>query len=141
MSTLQKLAALGGLCAAFVAYSAYVYTAGTRVPQPVALTDSVHDGYRLFQQHNCIACHQFYGLGGYMGPDLTNVISSEGKGPLYARAFMQAGTARMPDFALSERELDALIAFLEYVDAAGTYPAENYTIRWYGTVENADERS
>ncbi len=141
MNTLQKLAVFGGLCASFFAYSSYVYTAGTHVPQPLALTDSVSHGYRLFQQHNCISCHQFYGLGGYMGPDLTNVISSQGIGPLYAREFMRAGTARMPDFCLSERDLDALIAFLEYVDATGTYPAKNYTIRWFGTVENADDRS
>jgi nitric oxide reductase subunit C len=132
-----RLLIVGFLCAAFFAYSAYVYTVGTRLTQPVAYTDAVRDGQGLFQKHNCIACHQFYGLGGYMGPDLTNVISSPGKGPLYARALMTAGTARMPNFHLSAAELDALIAFLEYADASGKYPAEAYEIRWYGTLEHA----
>jgi len=137
MSTLQKLAALGGLCAAFVAYSAYVYTAGTRVPQPVALTDSVHDGYRLFQQHNCIACHQFYGLGGYMGPDLTNVISNRGEA--YAGAFITAGTASMPNLGLSSNEVSDVVAYLGFVDNTGTYPPENYEVTWFGTVRQEDD--
>lgn len=139
-SSALKLTIVGSLCAAFFAYSAYVYTAGTRVAQPVAYTDVAREGQRLFQRNNCIACHQFYGLGGYMGPDLTNVMSSPGKGRLYARALMTAGTARMPDFDLSAGELDALVAFLEYVDASGTYPAEAYELRWYGTVVSTGDR-
>jgi len=138
---INNRAIFGTLCVSYIFYSAYVYTMGTEAAHIDPISDEARHGQDLFQQHNCIACHQFYGLGGYMGPDLTNVISSEGKGPLYARAFMQVGTARMPDFRLSERDLDALIAFLEYVDATGTYPAKNYAIRWFGTVENADDRS
>ena len=65
-------------------------------------------GRQLYQEHNCVACHQFYGLGGYMGPDLTNVISN--RGAAYARAFMAAGTQAMPNFNLRDEELDALDA-------------------------------
>ncbi len=125
------------LFATFMAYSMYVYTAGTQVPQPVPFDDKVSAGQRLFQENNCIACHQFYGLGGYMGPDLTNVISAPGKGPLYAGVFIKNGTGRMPNFHLTEEETAAVIAFLTYVDVAGKYPAENPRIRWYGTVEDA----
>jgi nitric oxide reductase subunit C len=95
--------------------------------------------FRLFQERNCTACHQFYGLGGYMGPDLTNVISTTGKGPLYARVFIQFGTAKMPNFHLTGAEVDAMIAFLEYVDASGKYPAQDHKITWLGTVELQNE--
>ena len=36
------------------------------------------EGKIVFQKYNCISCHQLYGLGGYLGPDLTNVISEKG---------------------------------------------------------------
>lgn len=135
MSSLIKRAIALSLFAIFMAYSTYVYTAGTRVPQPVPLDDQVSAGLMLFQEKNCIACHQFYGLGGYMGPDLTNVISTPGKGPLYAAAFIKNGTGRMPNFHFTGQEADALIAFLTYVDAGGKYPPENYRVSWYGTME------
>ena len=139
MSALMKRVVVLSLSAAFLAYSLYVYTAGTRVSTSVGLTDQVSAGQRIFQDKNCIACHQIYGLGGYMGPDLTNVISTAGKGPLYARVFVQNGTERMPNFQLSNEEVDAVIAFLEYMDAPGKYPAQKYRISWYGTTEASHE--
>lgn len=135
MSSLIKRVIALSLFATFMAYSTYVYTAGTRVSQPVALDDQVSAGLMLFQEKNCIACHQFYGLGGYMGPDLTNVISTAGKGPLYAGVFIKNGTVKMPNFHFTDEEAAAVIAFLTYVDAGGKYPPENYRIRWYGTLE------
>ncbi len=101
------------------------------------MSDQARHGQALFQQHNCIACHQFYGLGGYMGPDLTNVISKYS--PAYARAFMATGTTRMPNFNLTDDELDALVAYLSFVDSTGTYPPQNYQVTWYGTVVQEDD--
>jgi nitric oxide reductase subunit C len=75
-----------------------------------------------------------------MGPDLTNVVSTPGKGPLYARVFLRVGTGRMPNFGLSEKEIDALIAFLEYVDATGKYPLQSYRVHWYGIVDDGNDR-
>ena len=94
-------------------------------------------GQALFQEHNCIACHQFYGLGGYMGPDLTNVISK--RGAAYSSAFIMAGTASMPNFGLNADEVAALVAYLAYVDETGTYPPENYEVHWTGTVKQEDD--
>jgi nitric oxide reductase subunit C len=124
------------LCLAFIPYSAYVYTRGTETPHIEPMNDEARYGQELFQEHNCIACHQFYGLGGYMGPDLTNVASN--KGSAYARAFLMSGTQRMPNFDLNDQELDAMVAFLEFVDSTGRYPAEEYRIRWFGTVVQND---
>ncbi len=120
------------LCLAFIPYSAYVYTNGTEASHVAPMGDEARYGQALFQQHNCVACHQFYGLGGYMGPDLTNVISN--RGSAYARAFLMSGTQRMPNFNLNESELDAMVAFLEFVDTTGRYPADEYQINWIGTV-------
>lgn len=125
------------LCTAFIPYSVYVYTQGTEASHIGPMTDEARVGQALFQEHNCVACHQFYGLGGYMGPDLTNVISN--KGQAYARAFLMSGTQRMPNFNLKEPELDAMVAFLEFVDTTGRYPADEYRINWNGTVVQSDE--
>lgn len=119
------------LCAAFIPYSAYVYTRGTEVSHLDPMSNPARQGQMLYQKHNCVACHQLYGLGGYMGPDLTNVVSN--KGTAYARAFLMSGTQRMPNFHLNESELDAMVAYLEFVDATGRYPANSYEINWYGT--------
>jgi hypothetical protein len=73
-------------------------------------------GKRLYQEHNCTACHQIYGLGGYLGPELTTVMSDPARGEAYARAILTSGTQRMPDFKLSQGETDQLLAFLKYVD-------------------------
>ena len=54
-----------------------------------------------------------------MGPDLTNIISDSNKGPAYASAFIQSGTAKMPRFNLSVNEVNDLLAFLTWVDQSG----------------------
>ena len=101
------------------------------------MSAQARQGQDVFQQYNCIACHQFYGLGGYMGPDLTNVISNRGE--VYARAFIAAGTATMPNLGLAADEIDAVVAYLAFVDQTGTYPPENYDVQWYGTVAQEDD--
>ena len=121
----------------FVFYSAHIYTSGTEAAHVPPLSDEARHGQQLFQKHNCVACHQFYGLGGYMGPDLTNVISN--RGPAYARAFMAGGTQAMPDFELNDSELDALVEFLTFVDKTGRYPVETYEVSWFGTVVQEDD--
>ncbi len=126
---------IGALSVLFAAYSAYVYTLGTAVPGAPPLSREVRAGFRVFQANNCIACHQLYGLGGYMGPDLTSVTAAPGKGADYARIFIESGTLRMPNLGLSEAEIDSLIHLLEYTAASGPYPPLAPQLSWYGTVE------
>ncbi len=134
---IDKRAIFVTLCVAFIPYSVYVYTHGTEASNSAPMSGEARYGQQLFQKHNCIACHQFYGLGGYMGPDLTNVVSN--RGSAYARAFLMSGTQRMPNFNLSASELDAMIAFLEFVDTTGRYPADEYQVNWFGTVVQDNE--
>lgn len=127
----------GALSIAFVVYSATVYTSGTEASHSPAMSDEARHGQQVFQDKNCIACHQFYGLGGYMGPDLTNTIRNRGEA--VSRAFITAGTVRMPNFGLDETEVDALIAYLTFVDSTGTYPLENFDVMWTGLVAQEDD--
>ncbi|MEI6817098.1 MAG: cytochrome c [Bacteroidota bacterium] len=115
----------------FLSFTAYVYTLGTEGPN-VRMSDESIRGKLLFQKHNCTACHQIYGLGGYLGPDLTTEISQPGKGEAYAAALLKNGSVRMPNFHLSETEIKELVEFLKYVDATaityknkGTSPIMN----------------
>jgi nitric oxide reductase subunit C len=89
-------------------------------------------GKQLWQQYNCVACHQVYGLGGYLGPDLTNVYSQ--KGAPYIQAFLQNGTDIMPNFNLSKSDVDALIAYFQALDASGISDPKTYTIHANGTI-------
>lgn len=116
-------------------YTGFVYTVGTAKNNSVPLTEEVKHGKMLWQKKNCTACHQLYGLGGYMGPDLTNVISAQGKGEYYAEAFLRAGTLTMPNFHFTDDEVKSLIAFLKYVDASGKFPVKDFNVTYYGTVE------
>lgn len=117
---------------AYLLYTSFVYTEGTITEYPI--TGEAIEGRQLFRDKNCIACHQLYGLGGYMGPDLTNVISI--KGEFYVRAFLENGTQKMPDFNLEESQVKNLISYLAYVDSTSYYPTRNFELTWYGTVNS-----
>ena len=118
---------------AFVLFSGFVYTQA--VPENVTSTDpkAVH-GKMLWQQKNCSSCHQLYGLGGYLGPDLTNVISTKSKGRNYAAAILKTGTQVMPNFHLNDTEIEALLAFLEQADKSGNNRVHSFKIELNGTI-------
>ncbi len=92
-------------------------------------------GQQLFQSNRCWSCHQLYGLGGYLGPDLTNAYSHEGKGPLYIKAFLNSGVKSMPQFHFSEDEQNALVEYLKQVDETGIYPNYDAEIEATGWVK------
>lgn len=97
------------------------------------VTEETSKGKLIWQQYNCNACHQVYGLGGYLGPDLTNTYSL--KGPAYITAFLQNGTATMPNFHLNGQEMNALLAYLQNIDASGKADPRTFTINTNGTIE------
>ena len=83
---------VASLVVIFLFYSFYLYSS-----LPVkgkTVSEETSKGKLVWQQYNCNACHQVYGLGGYLGPDLTNIYSR--KGPAYIKAFLQSGIATMP---------------------------------------------
>ncbi len=131
------------LIMAFASYSYLVYNAGTEYDRGKSFySESAKDGKLVFQEYNCIACHQIYGLGGYMGPDLTNVMTAPGKGRPFAEAFIRSGTAKMPRFDMSDSALVHLLDYLQYVGEAGNYPVTDAQPTWYGNINlktDADE--
>ncbi|MCZ2460972.1 MAG: cytochrome c [Chitinophagales bacterium] len=112
------------LFVAYITYSAVVYTKGTKsnIQLPETEWAKVNRGKLLYQQYNCTSCHQLYGLGGYLGPELTTAYSDSLRGETYMRAFLKNGGSRMPNFHLADTDIDALVSFLKYVDqTAVTY--------------------
>lgn len=135
MPTFVKRLLFWSLVLLFIIHSAFIYTSGEENDAAKHfLTEEAKSGKLVFQQYNCVSCHQLYGLGGYMGPDLTNVISAKGKGELYAGTFIQYGSQKMPNFHLKEGEIKALVAYLKYVDQTGISPVRNFDVKYDGTI-------
>ena len=121
-----------GLIGLFIVQSILTWSTSTAVPEGMGtLNESALRGRELFNQFNCTACHQFYGLGGYMGPDLTNVTTE--KGADFAKALIMHGSATMPALGVSSKQADDLVAYLEAMAASGTYPIRDLNLTWYGT--------
>jgi nitric oxide reductase subunit C len=116
---MTKVAVFLTLFISYLGYSLLVYTRGTESPVvvPRAEQEEVAKGKLLFQQYNCIACHQVYGLGGYLGPELTTAWSDKNRGEQYMRAILASGGSRMPNFHLPAHEIESLLSYLKYIDA------------------------
>lgn len=106
----------------FITYNVSLYTQNISGSTAPLLSDTALKGEHLWQENNCTACHQIYGLGGYLGPDLTNIASNPSKGLDYAKAFFNSGVKSMPKFNFSEEEKDHLATFLKEIDRTGFYP-------------------
>ena len=119
----------------FIGYNVILYTQKTSYSTAPLMSAEAMKGEILWQENNCTACHQLYGLGGYLGPDLTNITSRPGKGREYAKAFFNSGVKSMPKFEFTDDEKDALASFLEHVDMTGYYPNENAVFDGSGWVE------
>jgi nitric oxide reductase subunit C len=116
----------------FAIYNFLVYS-GAQPKEMPKMNALAIKGQQLYQDNNCTACHQLYGLGGYLGPDLTNVISTTGKGEMYVKAFLNSGVKSMPKFNFTEEEKNALVEYLSAVDKTGYFPnyeAEKKTNGW-----------
>lgn len=120
MRSNYKLLILLTLLVTFLVYTASVYTKGTALSENNPMLDTAAiQGKVLWQRYNCSSCHQLYGLGGFIGPDLTTTISR--KGDAYAKAIMLSGTKRMPHYGMTEQEADVITKFLSYVDSTAVH--------------------
>lgn len=124
---------MGILIVVFISYNLIIYLQPNAVKLP-KMNHKALAGEHLYQQYNCSSCHQLYGLGGYLGPDLTNVASNEKKGSNYIKAILNSGIGTMPTFHFTDEEREALTAFLVHVDSTGFYPDRNAKISPNGWV-------
>lgn len=102
------------LVGCFFAQGALVYT--DRTPTRPASSNAA-TGKRVWQANNCQACHQIYGMGGFLGPDLTNAYSRVPRQRI--DVMVKFGFGQMPKFQISDEELNSLVEFLAYVDTTG----------------------
>lgn len=109
------------LITAFTLYNFNIYTSKANYTT-IRLTEKAIEGENIWLQNNCSSCHQMYGLGGYLGPDLTNVYSADGKGESYIKSMLNSGIKSMPVFNFTDDEKDKIVQFFKEVDQTGYYP-------------------
>lgn len=118
----RKLMMLG-LVAAFAGQTALVYADSTAETRG-ELTGLALEGRAIWHRENCQVCHQIYGFGGFLGPDLTNAASRINRARL--DDILTEGSLQMPAFHMSEHEISAIEAFLEVLDGTGVGQARRY---------------
>ena len=89
------------------------------------ITDEVKLGKKVWEDNNCIGCHTLLGEGAYFAPELGNVYKRMGsKEAIIAWIKMQPlptpGRRKMPQFNLSDEELNAIAEFLKWTSEVNT---------------------
>lgn len=89
------------------------------------ITPLVAEGKKIWETRNCIGCHTLLGEGAYFAPELGNVVARYGEEGV--KAFITSrpvdgipGRRSMPQFNLTEHELEAITAFLKHVGTIDT---------------------
>ncbi len=106
------------LAAAFLGVSAIAYSDYPREDPTTPLNEQEQAGKEVWRANNCQVCHQIHGFGGFHGPDLTNRLTDRVLDAELTTVILN-GKDRMPAFDLSDEELDALCAWLRWVDRSG----------------------
>ena len=115
----------------FINYSFQLYT---DLPKSDQFAENInHDGKLIWQKYNCNSCHQIYGLGGYLGPDLTNEYSKRSVN--FISSFIKNGNETMPAYNLTEEETHLLIQFFQSMDETGSSDPRTYKINLNGSIE------
>ncbi len=96
------------------------------------ITPQVALGKAVWERNNCIGCHTLLGEGAYFAPELGNVYERFGRSKDAIKGFIQSrpaegipGRRSMPQFHLTDEELDAVAEFLKYsseINASGWPP-------------------
>lgn len=122
------------LLALFSSYNYIIYT-DTSAYGAVRLSRKAVQGEKLWLENNCHSCHQIYGLGGYLGPDLTNVYSFRKRDDKFLKSMFNSGIKAMPQFDFNETEKEELLQFLIEIDQTGQYPNTKAQIEADGWVK------
>jgi nitric oxide reductase subunit C len=129
------------LSAFFLIYSFSIYIKPLSIKEDSRFNkERASEGRLVWQSYNCQSCHQLYSLGGYLGPDLTNIISNPDKGEKIVRALVKSGTKQMPAFSLTDHEMNSLIEFLKSTDASGKSDLRGFSIDKFWMIEKNETK-
>ncbi|MEK8089694.1 cytochrome c [Thermithiobacillus plumbiphilus] len=88
------------------------------------ITEQVVRGKHVWEQNDCIGCHTLFGEGAYYAPELGNVYPR--RGGEFIKAWIKGqptgvpGRRQMPQFHLTDQELDDVTAFLKWASEVNT---------------------
>ena len=102
----------------YLSVSIVAYTDFPRPPSGQPLTELEREGLAVWRHHNCQVCHQIYGFGGFLGPDLTNIVNDETSDGEFT-SILTYGLGRMPAFNLNSSDQSAILAYLRRLNRTG----------------------
>ncbi len=116
----------GGGMFALLIFLALSFDTVQQIPErsnEVNMTASVVAGKKIWEKNDCVGCHTLIGEGAYYAPELMNVFNRRGGSDVATfKAYMQGWMAaqplnepnrrKMPQFNLSEEEVNQLSDFL-----------------------------
>lgn len=114
----------GGAVFFFFLFVVLVFDTTQRLPKRdhrENISETVALGKKVWEVNNCIGCHTLLGEGAYFAPELGNVYTRFGNSKEAIIAFIRSrpvegvkGRRSMPQFNLSDKELDAVAEFLKW---------------------------
>lgn len=78
------------------------------------LSEAALRGRTLWHESSCQVCHQIYGQGGFLGPDLTNAASRVS--PERMQSLLTVGSGQMPVYGFSVGQIADMTAYLGALD-------------------------
>lgn len=117
----------GGTVFFILVFVGLIFDTERKIPQrsnAQQITPSVVRGKHIWETRNCIGCHTLLGEGAYFAPELGNVYKR--RGPDFIKAWMAAqpsgapGRRQMPQFNLTEEQLNDLVEFLKWTGNINT---------------------
>ncbi|HHH44870.1 MAG TPA: cytochrome c [Gammaproteobacteria bacterium] len=120
----------GGSVFFILLFLALTFDTSSEVPKRdnhEAITAQVALGKKVWEENDCIGCHTLLGEGAYFAPELGNVYKRFGNSTEAIVGFIKSrpvegvpGRRSMPQFNLSDEELQAVAEFLKYTSEINT---------------------
>ena len=101
---------LAVLVASFAVQTGLVYSDDV----DIRLSEDAVAGRKLYHDGSCQVCHQLWGQGGFLGPDLTNAASRVDETRL--SSLLTVGSGQMPAFGYTPEQVRLMGAFLSEID-------------------------
>ncbi|HEB63219.1 MAG TPA: cytochrome c [Gammaproteobacteria bacterium] len=91
------------------------------------ITPEVALGKKVWEDNNCVGCHTILGEGAYFAPELGNVYQRLGHSTEAIKVMIKSrpvegvpGRRSMPQFNLTEEELEGIAQFLKWTSEINT---------------------